>query len=377
LGCKITPIFTPMKITIENHDDRLRLRWLHQGKRYTMSCGVSDNPTGRAIAKQKAAQIELDVQAGYFDPTLLKYKPRTIGKTATEITAPELFKRFTAYQFKEKGLAPGSRRRYEPIQSYLDQWLNVPAHAVSNAIAGNFVGICLERLTAKTAKERVWLLKSCWDWAIGKYHLADENPRSSHIARIKPHSTAQVKPFAATEIAAILCAFETHSSYKHYYPFVAFLFGTGCRLGEAAGLRWANVADDFSHVTICESFSRGNYRKTTKTGKSRIVLLNQGTIALLKALHIARSGHDSLVFTSPHGKPIDDHNFNRRAWNAIVTQLGIEYRKPYAVRHSAISHALANGANPIALAEQTGHDKRVMLETYAHAIERQSLFVEF
>jgi integrase len=367
-----------------------------------MSCGVSDNPTGRAIAKQKAAQIELDVQAGYFDPTLLKYKPRTIGKTATEITAPELFKRFTAYQFKEKALAPGSRRRYEPIQSYLEQWLNVPAHAVSNAIAGNFVGICLERLTAKTAKERVWLLKSCWDWAIGKYHLADENPWTSHIARIKPHSTAQVKPFAATEIAAILCAFETHPSYKHYYPFVAFLFGTGCRLGEAAGLRWANVADDFSHVTICESFSRGNYRKTTKTGKSRIVLLNQGTIALLKTLHfaqrphttpgpnnarsghdslktlhIARSGHDSLVFTSPHGKPIDDHNFNRRAWNAIVTRLGIEYRKPYAVRHSAISHALANGANPIALAEQTGHDKRVMLETYAHAIERQSLFVEF
>jgi integrase len=365
-----------MKITIENHDGRLRLRWLHQGKRYTMSCGVSDNATGRAIARQKAAQIELDVQAGYFDVTLLKYKPRTMGKTATEISAPELFKRFTAYQFKEKGLAPGSRRRYEPIQSYLEQWLNVPAHTVSNAIAGNFVGICLERLTARNAKERVWLLKSCWDWARGKYHIAEDNPWTSSLARIKPQTRPQVKPFAATEVKAILSAFETHPNYKHYYPFVAFLFGTGCRLGEAAGLRWRNVADDFSHVAICESFSRGNHRKTTKTGKSRIVLLNPSMIALLKSRYNAQKP-DALVFPSPQGKPIDDHNFNRRAWNAIISQLGIEYRKPYAVRHSAISHALANGANPIALAEQTGHDKRVMLETYAHVIAQQSVFTEF
>jgi hypothetical protein len=48
-----------------------------------MSCGVSNDATGHAVAKQKAAQIELDVQAGSFDPTLLKYKPRLLGKTAT------------------------------------------------------------------------------------------------------------------------------------------------------------------------------------------------------------------------------------------------------------------------------------------------------
>ena len=55
---------------------------------------------------------------------------------------------------------------------------------------------------------------------------------------------------------------------------------------------------------------------------------------------------------------------------------GCPDRKPYAIRHSAISHALANGANPIALAEQTGHDKRVLLDTYAHAIAKEYLFME-
>jgi integrase len=107
-GVKLTPKFTPMKVTIENHNGRLRLRWLYQGKRYTLGCGVPATPTGKAIAKQKAAQIELDVSAGYFDVTLLKYKPRTLGKTATEINAAELFQRFSEHQFKEKGLARSS-----------------------------------------------------------------------------------------------------------------------------------------------------------------------------------------------------------------------------------------------------------------------------
>ena len=52
-----------------------------------------------------------------------------------------------------------------------------------------------------------------------------------------------------------------------------------------------------------------------------------------------------------------------------VVQLQIEYRSPYKARHSAISHALSNGANFISLANQTGHDKRVLLSTYARAIE--------
>jgi integrase len=85
---------------------------------------------------------------------------------------------------------------------------------------------------------------------------------------------------------------------------------------------------------------------------------------------------DDLVFPAPKGGAIDDRNFCNRAWKKILTSCHIEYRKPYNLRHSAISHALANGANPIALAEQTGHDKRVLLSTYAHAIDRECLFID-
>jgi integrase len=66
-----------MRVTIESDRGRLRLRWLYQGKRVTMSLGVDDNPTGRAFAKQKSGQIETDLTAGHYDETLLRYKPRS------------------------------------------------------------------------------------------------------------------------------------------------------------------------------------------------------------------------------------------------------------------------------------------------------------
>jgi integrase len=44
-------------VTIENHENRLRLRWAYQGERYTLAVGVPDNPTGRAIANQKRGKL--------------------------------------------------------------------------------------------------------------------------------------------------------------------------------------------------------------------------------------------------------------------------------------------------------------------------------
>jgi integrase len=85
---------------------------------------------------------------------------------------------------------------------------------------------------------------------------------------------------------------------------------------------------------------------------------------------------DNLVFPSPKGLAIDDRRFRARAWKTILENCQIEYRTPYNLRHSAISHDLRGGANYIALAEQTGHGNRVMLSTYAHAIDRDCLFAD-
>ena len=67
-----------MKIGIETIEGRLRLRFpraLFAGNQKYLSLNLADSVENRLVAEMKARQIELDIIAGYFDPTLAKYKP--------------------------------------------------------------------------------------------------------------------------------------------------------------------------------------------------------------------------------------------------------------------------------------------------------------
>ena len=234
------------KVTIEHHRGLFRLRWHHSGKRHILSLGVRDHAIGRGMAQMKASQIERDIAAGYFDTTLLRYKPRTRGKNATELSCPELFGAYTQAMGKDKGLSPGSLCRYNGVLANLNRSLNVEAHTVTQQRAGNLAALIMEQVSDRTAKEYLWLLESCWQWAAGKYHVGESNPWAGLASKIKASTRQKVKPFTDAEVKAILAAFKTDQYYAHYYPMVAFLFGSGCRFGEMAGLKWRHLSQDFS-----------------------------------------------------------------------------------------------------------------------------------
>ncbi|MDG2990740.1 site-specific integrase [Candidatus Synechococcus calcipolaris G9] len=300
------------------------------------------------------------------------------GKNATIIGCSDLFERFTRHIAKDKGLSPGSIHRYKGCLSHVRRSLDVDADLVDQRRAGNFASILRETVSDRTAKEYLWLLESCWNWAKDKYRLADSNPWQGLAAKIRPHSTQKVKPFTEGEVIEILEAFKSDRHYRHYYPMVCFLFGSGCRFGEAAALQWKHLSQGFSTAWIGETISRGHHRRTTKTGKAREVVLSPGLAGLLAQVYDRRSPKpDDLVFPAPHGGSMSDQLFRKRAWKTILDRLGIDYRKPYSTRHTAVSHALANGANPLMVATQAGHNPAILYKSYASVIENRSIFVEF
>jgi integrase len=373
-----TPQQMSTRIWTDKKGSSLRLRWNFEGKRYQLALGVKDDPTGRSYAKIIAGTIERDLQCSNFDKTLERYqnsnkrnrKPK--AEEPSKLTAVALFEQYAAVMIRDKDLAPGSIHRYKAIASKLRECLGDKlAHQVNDLIARNAVAVMTETLSGQTVKTYLFLIRACWDWS------KLENPWGDCIGRVKVQSTKQVKPFTIAELQAIIAAFRSHSHYSHYTEFVIFLAHSACRIGEVAGLRWKHLGADFSTAWIGESISRGN-RKGTKTGKNRTIQLSPTVQSMLADRRVRLNPQpDDLVFPSPKGLPIDDHRFRARAWKTILESCQIQYRSPYKVRHSAISHALSNGANFIALAEQTGHDKRVMLSTYAHAINRECLFVDF
>jgi integrase len=141
------------KIWLEPTGKTLRLVWYYEGKRHRLSLGIPDNSIGRALAAQKMAEINIDLESGYYDPTLLKYRPRKLGANPTELTAVELFEKYTSFVAKDKGLAPGSMHRYKEIASKLRECLmDKPAHQVSESVAKNAVTMMGESISGQTVK---------------------------------------------------------------------------------------------------------------------------------------------------------------------------------------------------------------------------------
>jgi integrase len=196
-----------MKVGIQNKEDRLILVW-NDGKRRTMAIGAADNTASRAAAQKKKAEIEQDWITGHYDRTRLKYKPRTLGKSATEISVPELFDRFTKYQAKEEGLSQSSIvTRYIALKKMLEKVLDVPANTIGKREAERFADVCAKTLQPTTSKARIWLLVKCWDWAKGKYHVAEENPFRGLATRFKSQEKKPPQPFSALEVRTILDGF--------------------------------------------------------------------------------------------------------------------------------------------------------------------------
>lgn len=370
-----------MKVTIEPRKGKLLLRWVcpQTGNRVSISAAVEDSPTGRAHAQGIKCQIENDVKYGYYDPTFLKYKPRTLGKNPTETSTVELFGTFTKHQVKSKGLSKNSiDTRYKFLARMLEKHLNIRAADVDKRRVEAFAAVCWDTLKPDTAKQRIWLLESAWDWGKDRYHLADENPWRGVAARFRSVPVQPCATFTRDEVKRIIQGFRDSRYYSHYADYVVFRFGMGTRPGEASALKWKHLSSDFRSVWIGESYSRG-VTGSTKTKRARNVVMSDAIASMLSARKatLAPQSDDDLVFPTPTGLPICDRNFNRRAWRSILAQVGIPYRKPYTTRKTAISHALAAGANYIDVAAAAGHDPQTMHKHYAESIQKGSVFVSF
>lgn len=205
--------------------------------------------------------------------------------------------------------------------------------------------------------------------------MTEVNPWKPVIKRLRLAPRQKTRSFSRKEIEKIVEPFRADRYYHHHADLVEFQFNTGCRTGEAIGLKWRHLSEDCISIWIGESLTRNHVRKATKTAKDRVFRLNSKLQRILLDRKPEECDPDSLVFTTTKGNPIDDHNFRNRAWKTIPTQLGIDYRKPYATRHSVATHGLAE-MSAGEIAEMTGHSVRVLLKDYAGSIASNRTLTE-
>ena len=187
--------------------------------------------------------------------------------------------------------------------------------------------------------------------------------------------------FQPDEIHQILDALKNVS--LRWRALVHFLIVTGCRRGEAVGLRWEKI--DWKNNTVridrslVESKTDGLTEGDTKTSDRRTLKLPQETMDLLKELQEEQRqwklqyGEDwvvsGYVFCRENGSPTRPDTVT--SWlRDFSSKFGFPHINPHAFRHTLASVLLANGFDIVTVSKYLGHANVNTTENfYSHLIE--------
>jgi integrase len=141
--------------------------------------------------------------------------------------------------------------------------------------SGFEIGLSLTNKPANAAKRLMTQFSSCCDWAT-KSGLIDANPSTGMAKELKLPKNGEkeeIDPFTNQERDLIIEAFAASQYYRHYAPFVNFLFKTGYRPSEAIALEWQHVSADHQLIIFEQSAIISGQgivtRKGLKTQESR------------------------------------------------------------------------------------------------------------
>jgi len=212
------------------------------------------------------------------------------------------------------------------------------------------------------------------------------NPATGAMAEIKKsHNWEKPKRHALTiaEQTAFIDYMRNHKVYNHWLPLFTVLLGTGCRIGEAIGLRWEDCDFDEGIISINHNMV---YRKYEEDEKARFHIVTPKTSAGVRIVPML-SGYTGFIFQNRYGDPLSPHSVNRaidRICAAYIEDETVladqEGRDPVLIRHFSahnLRHTFCtrfceNERNIKVIQEIMGHaDIETTMNIYAEATKEK------
>jgi integrase len=197
-------------------------------------------------------------------------------------------------------------------------------------------------------------IKRCFNWAL-EMELVPRNPFANLRRRGRPQRR---RPMTDQEFQTLL-----RGSDPTFRRFLIFLKFTGCRPGEAASMRWADVHFEQGSVVLQE------HKTARTTGRPRVIPLVPTVSKLLLWLRAQRQGSltrldKTPVFSNGRG------NAFSRGWLSLKMQrlrrrLGLPAGMAlYGLRHRYGLMGIKHGVNLKLLSLCMGHTRTQMTEHY-------------
>jgi integrase len=213
-----------------------------------------------------------------------------------------------------------------------------------------------------TRYNAITAIKRAWAWAHEEGHITVNQLKPMKRPRPERRDTIPDDKEIAAFVAAANPAFR---------QLLTFIRETGCRPGEATMMQKHHV--DLQNREV--RFKIGEDKTSGKTGKPRVIHLNDTALAIVTSL-IALNPAGPL-FRNSRGKPWTEHSIDGAARKArLKAGLHDSLAVVYAMRHQYITDAIARGV-PIALvAEMTGTSPEMIAKVYSHVSEKKSLLMD-
>ncbi|NLE78302.1 MAG: site-specific integrase [Rhodococcus sp.] len=244
-------------------------------------------------------------------------------------------------------------------------------------------------LSASTVRKIAVTLAQILDAAVSDRHVLTNRARDKRAEPpTRKHVEAEADDFeacTAEQLAAFL-AWNRDTYRDELHPLWYLLASTGMRRGEALALRWVDVDLAAGTVNVRRALDSSQTGKGsvkgTKTGRNRVVDIDEKTVEVLRSQRAVRGSvslgmarADSLVFGNDAGEPRNVRSVSN-SWGHRVRKaqgkLGAEAvpsLRLHGLRHTHASLLLEAGVPVKVVSERLGHASvSVTMDVYAHVM---------
>lgn len=267
------------------------------------------------------------------------------------------------------GITSGTRLSYERLwrRTWGPLIGTTRAHRLGRdevALALNHLG---ERYSKKSLKNQRGMLSGVVSRAVDKGWQSKNFTRGLRLPDGRPSRGSDdmriLTPEEFTQVEAAMT--------EHYRPLLRFLWGTGCRWGEAVALPVGKVRLPQVSLHQALKWSPDNQRVigATKTSRSRRTIVLPAEIHDEIAALCEGRRRDELVFTAQRGGMVLHRTFWSRHWLPAVKGLDAPRPRLHDLRHSHASWLLGNGVPIHVVQARLGHESiQTTVDTYSHLL---------